>query len=182
MDASYHLACDTDADGIVKVKPSSPGDEVIVSKKTGHYIRSYELYHGIPTRGYGIRQRRKKLNPKYAGLDKNELAVLGRAKTQDMSIEEDFPLLAYVCDSTVEVFERSPELLEYKYVIVECTFFCEGATMRRKHIHWDDLRPFVEDNPDTQFIIVYLSMRYTDDEIASFGTSLPVNARVWSNY
>jgi phosphoribosyl 1,2-cyclic phosphodiesterase len=182
MDASYHLCSNTDKESMVKIKPSSPGDEVIVNKKTGHYVRSYDLFHGIPTRGYGIHQRRTKLNPKYASLDKKELAELGRAKIPDMSIEEDYPLVSYVCDSTIEVFLHSPELLKYKHVIVECTFFCPGNIMKSKHIHWDNLRPFVEDNPDTNFILIHLSRRYTDEEIVAFGDSLPSNARVWQNY
>ena len=37
-----------------------------------------------------------------------------------------------------------------------------------KHIHWDQLYPFVQSHSDRLFVLIHFSMRYEDDEIIEF--------------
>tara|TARA_B110000908_G_C10186032_1_gene418038 strand:+ start:153 stop:650 length:498 start_codon:yes stop_codon:yes gene_type:complete len=160
-----------------------PGMEIDLNKD-GFFARVYDLHHNVPTRGYGICQKRKKLNPVYHGLLGKELKAL---KDTGVDINEyvTYKMVAYVLDTTIECFDTNPELLDYKNVVVECTFFMdEPVDVTEKHIHWCNLKQVVKSNPDVQFILVHFSMRYTWDEIISFfeeqKKDVP-NIIVWAN-
>ena len=48
-------------------------------------------------------------------------------------------------------------------------------TIKTKHIHWTQLKPFVERYPDKIFTLFYFSQRYSNDEIAEFFTPLKIS-------
>lgn len=178
MDASFGLTANTSDPGIVKMKGVTPGD-VIELGKNNHFVNVYELYHGVPTRAYGLCQRRKKLNSKYANLDKEK--IIKHKKEADFTIDVVNHLLAYVCDTTIEGLERNPDLLGYKYVVVECTFLGEDTSER--HIEWKQLEPYVANNPDTHFILIHFSMRYKQAKIAEYFQTQQEypNMTIWLN-
>ena len=163
----------------------------------GYFVRVYDMNHNVPTRGYGICQRRKKLNPEYQGLIGNELKKLKETGV-DISIYPEYKIVAYVLDTNIKCFEINPELLDYLNVIVECTFFGDyekkEETSSREdidklsehHIHWDYLCPIVKASPDVNFILVHFSMRYSWDEIKTFFDDVKEkenisNITVWMN-
>ncbi len=69
----------------------------------------------------------------------------------------------------------------FPVIAVECTFFKEKDKdiKHSKHIHWDDLKPIVEQNPHIYFIIVHFSMRYSVGEIEEFFKDK--NVMAWTN-
>ena len=95
----------------------------------------------------------------------------------------------YVCDTDISVFDANPELLTYKHLIVECTFFGDDSSADDPapvHIYWDQLRPIVDANPGVHFILIHFSMRYTKDRIRDFFEGEKhlhglVNMTVWLN-
>lgn len=164
---SYQLRKGTEkARGHYRVTGVDPGNEIDL-KKTGHFVRVYQLHHNVPTRGYGICQRRKKLNPCYSGLSGQELKKLKKSGI-NINIWTEHKFLAYVCDTNIICFDTNPELLEYKYVMIECTFFHDEDMKESDHIHWKELRPIVEGNPNVTFILIHFSMKYNCDEIDHF--------------
>lgn len=152
--------------------------------KDGYFVRVYNMHHNVPTRGYGICQLRKKLNPTYQGMSGKELKVL-KDDGVDISVYRREKIVAYVLDTNIDCFSSSPELLEYKYVMVECTFFKdEDASVSDYHIHWRDLEKVVRDNPNVYFILVHFSMRYSCEEIDEFFSKKRVeipNMMMWIN-
>jgi ribonuclease BN (tRNA processing enzyme) len=82
-------------------------------------------------------------------------------------------------------FSFSPELLEYKYVMVECTFLMdENKSVTDYHIHWSELRNVIKENPNVYFMLVHFSMRYSWDEIDVYFSKekeeIP-NMMIWMN-
>jgi ribonuclease BN (tRNA processing enzyme) len=81
------------------------------------------------------------------------------------------PKLAYVCDTSIAAFDLNPSILNYEVIMIECTFFMpdelENAG-KTHHVHWDHLKKYVAENPNTQFMLFHFSQRYRDEEIAAF--------------
>ena len=163
------------------VRGASPKMEIDLNKN-GYFVRVYNLHHNVPTRGYGICQTRKKINPIYTGLNGKELQKLKHSGI-DINYYVTYNVVAYVLDTTIECFDTNPELLNYRNVIIECTFFLdESEDVTEKHIHWRDLKKIVIDNPKVHFILVHFSMRYTLDNIVSFFEQENIdNITVWIN-
>jgi ribonuclease Z len=152
------------AKGHFKVTGLSPGQEVDLNKE-GYYVCVYDMHHNVPTRGYGVCQRRKKLNPLFYGKSGKDLKILKKGGV-DINIYINEKLVVYVLDTNINCFNTSPELLQYKNVMVECTFFKDETSDH--HIHWSQLKIIVMNNPNTNFILIHFSMRYTWDEIDKF--------------
>jgi ribonuclease BN (tRNA processing enzyme) len=139
--------------------------ENVIKLTNDFFVKVYDLDHDVPTRGYGICMNKKKLNAKYRGLDGKSLHKL---KKDGICVSEivECKILAYLCDTTTNCFSTK-ELLEYEYVVCECTFFTK-VEMNSKHIHWDQLLPFVVGNPKITFILIHFSGRYGDGDINLF--------------
>lgn len=173
----------TNVRGHFRITGLIPGQEVDLNKE-GYFVRVYDMHHNVPTRGYGICQRRKKLNTLFSGLHWKELTELKKSGV-DINVYEEHKMIAYVLDTNIKCFETNPDLLKYKFVMVECTFFqyeCEENF--EYHIHWKQLYPIIKNNPDVHFILIHFSMRYTWDEIGDFfekqKNELP-NITAWMN-
>ena len=173
--------------GYFRVTGLMPGQEVDL-KKEGYFVRVYNMHHNVPTRGYGVCQRRKKLNSQFYGLFGWELKAL-KDSGIDINVYEEHKMIAYVLDTNIKCFETNPELLKYRYVMVECTFFLGDSKNEmdgdfKYHIHWLQLKPIIKNNPDVHFILIHFSMRYTWDEIGDFfekqKNELP-NITAWMN-
>ena len=130
-------------------------------------VRSFDCDHSIPTVSYGISLLKNKLNPKYIGMPGKEIAAL-RKSGVDVSIEVADPKFAFVCDTSIEVLKTCPFILDYPIVFIECTFISEGEeqmAVDKKHIHWQELKPYVLANKNTKFVLIHFSLRYKDEEI-----------------
>ena len=182
MDASYHMKrSNRSLKSTYKVTGASQ-DDIVDLNKNGMYVKVYTLYHNVPTRGYGIGQKTHKLKPQYIGKQGSEIASMRKKGIKITSIV-DKKIFAYVCDTNICVFNKQPELLTYKYVMVECTFFCdESLEVMGEHIHWTELLPVIKSNPNTTFILIHFSMRYTWGEIEKFfAKNKMANVIVWMN-
>jgi len=173
----------TRAKGHFRVTGLSPGQEVDLNKE-GYFVRVYDMHHNVPTRGYGVCQRRKKLNPLFLGMEGKDLKKL-KDTGIDINIYPEYLHLAYVLDTNIDCFETSPGLLQYTNVMVECTFFMdEKEEVTDHHIHWCQLKLIVRKNPDVNFILIHFSMRYTWEEIDAFFTKQKEefpNIMAWMN-
>eukprot|EP01012_Entosiphon_sulcatum_P013749 TRINITY_DN18944_c0_g1_i1.p1 TRINITY_DN18944_c0_g1~~TRINITY_DN18944_c0_g1_i1.p1 ORF type:complete len:335 (+),score=37.84 TRINITY_DN18944_c0_g1_i1:37-1005(+) len=165
-----------------EIRGMVPGEtvEITPTKGTDLQVRAYKCFHNkCPTLGYAFSTRRMKLLPEYAGLPGNELA---RLQKQKIPVQQAVwaPQLAYLCDTTTEVLEAHPELLEYPIIMIECTFVTgehSKEARQRGHVDWESLRPFVERTPDVLWVLFHFSRRHTEDDIrtalARFPNVLP---------
>jgi ribonuclease Z len=116
-------------------------------------------------------------------MDRKELVNIRKSKSVDYIVDD--PLIAYLCDTTIEVFEKYPHLLKCKHIIVECTFLpVDGVTvdMKSGHIKWSQLKPWCLNNPHQHFILIHFSSRYTNETIAKFfqyQDEKPDNVTLW---
>lgn len=131
--------------------------------------------HTVPTVGYGIIQRKKKLKKEYIGLTGKELKQL---KLDNTVIDEeiDSPFLCYLGDTSKEVFSEK-EIEKYPVIMIECTFILDDEIKRAdetKHMHWNYLKDYVNKHPDITFILYHFSSRYKPSVIDDFFKKLDI--------
>lgn len=154
-----------------KYFPVRGGDTFpITLNKNKLSVQVWDCQHSIPTVGYGLSLSKSKLKQEYVGLLGQEIAKL-RKSGIEISEEIWYKKLAYVCDTSIDVLEIYPSILEYEVVMIECTFLLpdefENAKLT-KHIHWSQLAPYVIANPNVYFVAFHFSQRYRDAEINDF--------------
>lgn len=138
--------------------------------KNNSTVLSVEVFgcdHRVPTVSYGFSICRQKLKQNYKDLEGREIADLRKqgVEVTELQITKKF---AYVCDTSIKVFEMNLTLLQYPVIFIECTFLTDDdAEMAadKTHIHWKELEPYVLANPKTIFMLFHFSQRYKDSEI-----------------
>lgn len=142
----------------------------LMLNKTELIIEVLECDHAVPTVSYGISEMKTKLRDEYSGLTGKEIAKL-RSEGIDVSQKVQQKKLAYVCDTSIAVFDLNKTILEYATIFIECTFLYPDEydnAKATKHIHWSQLKPFIKNNPNNFFVLFHFSQRYRDCEIEEF--------------
>lgn len=126
--------------------------------------------HSVPCVGYLVSRVREKLLSDYADMSGPEIGAL-RAAGETVTQRVASPEIAFLGDTTPQVFDWHPELLQAPVVVVECTFLApehRAAAHDRKHTHVDDLWPLVQAHPDTHFVLTHFSLRYSEAKVRAF--------------
>jgi ribonuclease Z len=136
-------------------------------------IKVISLDHSVSTCGYLFYRDVKKLKKEFIGKEK-ELSTLRKSGiiVEELILKEEF---AYLLDTTIKVFkDHEIELSKFKFIICECTFIGKEEkekAAKDKHMHWDDLKPYVEKCKDVIFVLTHFSKRYSQKFIhETFGT------------
>ena len=186
------------ADGPLAPRAVRDGDSFVLPKAcyagspTPIGVQVLEAPHksGVPACAYGLYRAKSRLRAEYAALPKHELGALLR---DDVAITETYEegLLFFSGDTTIELLRgRWAEILpKYKHVIHECTFLgppgdeLDESTRRKGHTHYAQLHPFICAYPDTTFICVHFSLRYSKDDVLAFFSEqyggVPKNVVLW---
>jgi ribonuclease Z len=141
----------------------------IIKLKNNYFMKVYKLEHRVPCCGYGLSVIKQKLRSEYINLPKEEIIKLKKSNVEISEPKEE-KILVYLTD-TNPVFCKYPEILEYPYIITECSFIKEeeiDVAKKAGHTHWSELKPIILSHPEIQFIIIHLSMRYSVTEINEF--------------
>mmetsp|Transcript_20726 Transcript_20726/g.21015 ORF Transcript_20726/g.21015 Transcript_20726/m.21015 type:complete len:477 (-) Transcript_20726:70-1500(-) len=152
---------------------------------------------GVPANSYGIFRQKQRLKEEYQGMSKSELGALLRTKrsssSEELSITESYDegVLFYTGDTQISLLrERWREICRvYKHIIHECTFLGEpssdlDSSVRAKgHTHYAQLHPWICAFPNTTFICVHWSLRYSQEEVLDFFRKnyggVPNNVVLW---
>ncbi|KAJ8604099.1 hypothetical protein CTAYLR_001754 [Chrysophaeum taylorii] len=174
-----------DALGDVDLRPVRPGDHFSLDDKLS--VRVFGATHKVPAVAYGLYERRKRLDPAYAGADPE---FIKRNREQITHYYED-GLLFYSGDTTIGMLETNElEILgEFRYVVHECTFLGirpdddDQRAAATGHTHYAQLHPFICRHPNTTFILVHFSTRYSKEDVLNFFDSnyagRPSNVVLW---
>ena len=133
-------------------------------------VRTFRMSHSVTCNGYGFYEKKRLLKAKYRGLPGRELAALRKQKVELMEIMLK-PLFVFNGDTTTETFGLNPELLGFPVVITECSFLLDDQKKKASssgHTVWGDLRPIVEAHPETMFVLIHFSHKYSAGEILEF--------------
>ncbi len=149
-----------------KLLPARPGDEIELSRE--HVVTVSATRHTVPSLGYVVWDRRRKLRPEYSNLagDKiRDLRLSGTEVTEEIRV----PLLAFLGDSAPEGLDACPAMYQARVLITEMTFV---APSHRKdkihkfgHIHMDDILERRDRFQNELIIASHFSTRYLDSRI-----------------
>jgi ribonuclease Z len=145
---------------------------------------------GVPAVSYGIYRAKSRLKPEYQSMPKNELGALLKENVQITESYED-GLLFYTGDTTIALLrERWKDILpKYRHIIHEVTFLgppssdLDKSTKLKGHTHYAQLHPWICAFPETTFICVHWSLRYSREDILAFFKEqyggVPKNVVLW---
>ncbi len=138
-----------------------PGDEVELSRE--HVVTVSATKHRVPSLGFVVWERRRKLKAEYLNLSGNEIRDL-RLSGTDVTEEKRVARLAYVGDSAPEGLDNCPAMFEAQVLITELTFVAPSHRKEKihkfGHIHLDDLIERRERFKNELIIAAHFSTRY----------------------
>ena len=148
------------------IVPVEPGQEIELSREL--VVNVVPTRHTIPSVGYVVSQRRRKLKPEYQKLSGDEIRDLRLGGT-DVTSEQRHPLLAYLGDSRPEALDESPVFYEADILIMEMTFVAPDHRKEKihkmGHIHLDDVVARRDRFQNQKIIASHFSTRYTNRQV-----------------
>ncbi|NLX96777.1 MAG: metal-dependent hydrolase [Rhodopirellula sp.] len=146
--------------------PVQPGGEIELSREL--VVTVSATRHTVPSLGFVVWERRRKLKPEYLDLPGEKIRDL-RLSGVEIAREVRIPRLAYLGDSSPEGIDECPVMYEAEVVILEMTFV---APSHRKdkihkfgHIHLDDIVQRRDRFKNDLIIASHFSTRYHDRQI-----------------
>ena len=162
------------------------GDSFALDAQRGLHVDVLHCDHGVPCVGYRLKLVKQKLRAEYAGLPGREI---GRLRKQGVAVMEDVTttLLTFLGDTHASIFEDYPDTVgDAPVLIVECSFLDPSERDRARatnHVHWLDLEPHVRRHPNTLFVLIHFSHRYSAEYVRNFFTNddngIPSNVLPW---
>lgn len=147
----------------------SPGQEVELSREL--VVKACATSHTLPSLGYVVWERRRKLKPEYRSLSGEQIRDL-RLAGEDVTYEQRLAKLAYLGDSTPQGLDQNPEMYEAEVLITELTFVAPGHRRQKihklGHIHLDDLVARADRFQNRLIIAAHFSTRYHARQIERF--------------
>lgn len=152
-----------------------PGEEYELSRE--HVATVFQTKHTVPSVGYVIWDRRRKLKPEYQGLPGDEIRdrrLAGEEVTEEIRV----PLVCYTGDTAPEGIDGYPPVFEAKVLITEITFFRPEHRKEKihkfGHMHLDDIVERTAKFKNKLIIAAHFSTRYGEQQIRNWlGKKLP---------
>ena len=146
-----------------------PGDEIELSREL--VVSVHATRHTVPSLGYIVWERRKKLKAEYQNLAGDQIRDI-RLSGVEVSEERRLPLVAYTGDTAPEGLDASPAMYEARILITEMSFVAPSHRKEKihkhGHMHLDD---FVERRTRFQnelVIAAHFSTRYHDKQVLHY--------------
>jgi ribonuclease Z len=138
----------------------SPGEERPL--RAPYFFRPFPTYHRVPSQGYTIFERKKRLKTEFQKL---EPAELGQLRREGVLLDEfhDEAVISFSGDSRIE-FLDSPQVRESRVLLMEVTYWDKKKSVENArewgHIHLDELIPRLEDLKCEKIVLIHASARY----------------------
>ncbi len=143
-----------------------PGQEVELSRD--HVVTVQSTVHTVPSLGFVVWDRRRKLKAEYRELTGPQIRDLRLGGTE-VTEELRTPLFAFLGDSAPAGLDSSPAMYDAKVLVMEMTFVAPSHRKERihkfGHIHLDDIVERREKFNNELIIAAHFSTRYTGKRI-----------------
>lgn len=150
----------------VDLVPVEDGQEIELSREL--VMSVHATTHTVPSVGYIIWDRRKKLKPEYLNLSGTEIRDL-RMSGVEISTELRVPLLAFTGDTSPRGLFSNADMLRAKVLITEMTFVApkhrKEKIHKHGHMHLDDFVNRLDRFENELIITGHYSVRYTSRQV-----------------
>jgi ribonuclease Z len=142
------------------------GQEISLSREL--LVTTHRTSHTIPSLGFIVWERRRKLRLEYQELSGDQIRDL-RLSGQEVTDERRIPKLAYLGDSTPAGLDDNPDMYRAEVLITELTFVAPDhrrQTIRKLgHMHLDDIVQRRERFQNKMIIASHFSTRYHERQV-----------------
>jgi ribonuclease Z len=127
-------------------------------------FRPFPTVHRVPSQGYLVYQKRKRLKEEYRG--EGEALILA-ARRNGIDPNETYlePIVAFTGDTQIDFLDLDEEVKRAKILFVECTFWDEAKPVEhaRKwgHLHIDELIQRLPELTSEKIMLIHASVRYS---------------------
>lgn len=146
--------------------PVVAGDEFELSREL--VVTACAMRHTVPSLGYVVWERRKKLKTEYHDLTGEQIRDL-RLSGVEVTEERRTPLLGYLGDSEPRGLDKCPDMYQAKILIAEMTFIAPSHRKEKihkhGHMHLDDFVERRERFKNERVIAAHFSTRYNGKQI-----------------
>ena len=144
-----------------------PGERVEVGRDLS--IEAFRTDHVVPSIGFHLLRRKRRLPQALVGLPAAELIALRERGEEIAEVVEDV-WLPYCGDTGPAVFDLEPRLFQSRILMLECTFL--GASYRDrgdlyKHLHLEDIAARADRFENGDIVLHHLSRRHRVEELRS---------------
>lgn len=143
-----------------------PGQEIELSREL--VVKAFATKHTIPSLGFLVWERRKKLKPEYHDLTGEQIRDL-RLSGVEVSAEIRIPKVAYLGDTAPAGLDALPEVYRAEILIMEMTFVAPNERADRihkyGHTHLDDFLTRADRFHNEVIIASHFSTRLHSDAI-----------------
>lgn len=170
---------------ICDLRPARAGEEIELTRE--HVVVPFETMHTVPSLGYCVFERRKKLKTEYQSLSGAEIRDL-RYSGIDVTAEFRIPIVAYCGDTAPAGLDTFPAIYEAQILITELTFFRPEHRKEKihkfGHTHLDDILERAERFKNELLILAHFSTRYHDTQIKraiekKLAAAIPAKVELW---
>ena len=149
-----------------ELRPIAHGDEIELSRE--HVVTVSPTVHTVPSLGFVLWERRRKLKAEYIGLPGEKIRDL-RLSGVDITNEVRMPRVAYLGDSTPAGLDACEAMYEAEVLILEVTFVAPRHRREKihkfGHIHLDDVLERRDRFRNELIIASHFSTRYHERQI-----------------
>lgn len=144
----------------------SPGDEIEISRE--NVVTVFPTVHTVPSVGYVVWDRRRKLRSDLLGKSQDEIRDLATSGV-DVTQEVRVPVVCYAGDTAPGGLDAEPAVFKSQILITELTFY-RPEHRREKihkfgHTHLDDILERADRFENECIIFTHISTRYHDHQI-----------------
>jgi ribonuclease Z len=130
-------------------------------------VEAFATDHVVPSLGYHLVRRKRRLAAGLAGLSGRELVALRERGVETSQVVEEL-WLSYCGDTGPRVFDLTPALFGSRILMLECTFVGDaqrGSGERYKHLHLDDIERVADRFENAAIVLHHLSRRHRPQEL-----------------
>jgi ribonuclease Z len=142
------------------------GQQIELSRD--HVVTVFRTTHTVPSVGYVVWQRRRKLKPEYQGMTGDQIREL-RLSGTDVTHELRTPFVCYTGDTSPAGLDAYLPAFQAKILIIELTFFRPDHRREKihkfGHLHLDDFLERADRFQNELIIAMHFSTRYPTHQI-----------------
>lgn len=143
-----------------------PGDEIQFTRE--HVVTVFGTKHTVPSVGYVVWDRRRKLKAELQGLSGDQIRDR-RLAGEEVTHEVRFPLVCYMGDTAPPGLDADPAIYDAQILITEMTFFRPEHRKEKihkfGHTHIDDILDRADKFKNELIVLAHFSTRSHDRDV-----------------
>ncbi len=138
--------------------------------KPGYFAKIFPTFHRIPSQGYTVFRRRKKLKAEYQQIAKTDPQKLARLRREGMILEIDVEenLVSFTGDTRIE-FLQSDQARQSRLLVMEVTYWDNKKSIENArewgHIHFEEFLEALPKIEAERICLIHASARYSTKDL-----------------